>query len=190
MDQVWAFDLGISSIGEAIREGNKFKHVASWLIPAEFASTKEARTRRRMWRTRKAHQAREAWLRECCLKAGIEVLPVRRVIETKEGWQTLRADPRMEKEFPAIGETVCYNSSLLRIRLLRGEKLESWQIYKALHAAIQRRGYDPDIPWKIAVPVQMMKKKQAIRCDAVRSLKTSWKAWLPGKRNFHYPWLF
>src|SRR5208283_571604 len=46
------------------------------------------------------------------------------------------------------GASVCYTSCLLRIRLLRGEKLEPWQIYKALYSAIQRRGYDPEIPWK------------------------------------------
>jgi len=36
----------------------------------------------------------------------------------------------------------------LRILLLRGEKLQGWQVYKALHSAIQRRGFDPEVPWK------------------------------------------
>jgi CRISPR-associated endonuclease Csn1 len=57
-------------------------------------------------------------------------------------------DQRLEREFAEPGDRTCYTSCLLRIRLLRGEKLEQWQIYKALHSAIQRRGYDPDIPWK------------------------------------------
>ncbi|HEY9174509.1 MAG TPA: HNH endonuclease domain-containing protein [Verrucomicrobiae bacterium] len=45
---------------------------------------------------------------------------------------------------------LCYNSSLLRIRLLQwkdGEtKLAEWQIYKALRAALQQRGYGLP-PW-------------------------------------------
>ena len=62
---IWAFDLGKGSIGEAARRGNEFLHKTSlpWrdevkrrrLIPAEFAETKTAAGRRRMWRTRQAH---------------------------------------------------------------------------------------------------------------------------------------
>jgi len=59
---VWAFDLGKGSIGEAVRQGDKFLHKASLLIPAEFAETKTAAGRRRMSRTREAHKAREQWL--------------------------------------------------------------------------------------------------------------------------------
>jgi hypothetical protein len=71
-EMVWAFDFGKGSIGEAVRRGNEFLHKASlpcraivqrrrpWrdevkrrrLIPAEFAETKTAAGRRRMWRTR------------------------------------------------------------------------------------------------------------------------------------------
>jgi hypothetical protein len=50
-ETVWAFDLGKGSIGEAVRRGNEFLHKASLLIPAEFAETKTAAGRRRMWRT-------------------------------------------------------------------------------------------------------------------------------------------
>ena len=46
---------------EAVRRGNEFLHKASLLIPAEFAETKTAAGRRRMWRTRQAHTAREQW---------------------------------------------------------------------------------------------------------------------------------
>ena len=71
---VWAFDLGNAprtSDGRGWRaatgEGcnwpdevntnfhNEFLHKASLLIPAEFAETKTAAGRRRMWRTRQAH---------------------------------------------------------------------------------------------------------------------------------------
>jgi hypothetical protein len=73
---VWAFDLGKGSIGDnpSPRWGeggrrpdevnpnlhNEFG--ASLLIPAEFPETKTAAGRRRMWRTRLAHKAREQWL--------------------------------------------------------------------------------------------------------------------------------
>ena len=66
-ETIRAFDLGKGSIGEAVRRGNEFLHKASlpWrdevkrrrLIPAEFAETKTAAGRRRMWRTRLAHEA-------------------------------------------------------------------------------------------------------------------------------------
>ena len=65
--RIWSFDIGTGSIGYAIRgyeeDPNRFSEVDVLLIPDEFASIKEARTRRRMKRTRDAHMAREAWLR-------------------------------------------------------------------------------------------------------------------------------
>lgn len=150
---VWSFDLGKASIGEAVRDinTNEFLHIASLLIPAEFASTKDAATRRRAWRTRQAHKAREAWLDEVWRAAGLEPLSKREVWknpQTKKWELKHAADERLEREFPSNGDETYYTSCLLRIKLLRGEKLEPWQIYKALHSAIQRRGYDPDIPWK------------------------------------------
>jgi CRISPR-associated endonuclease Csn1 len=150
---IWSFDLGKASIGEAVRDvrTNKFPHVASLLIPADFASTQAAATRRRMWRTRLAHKAREAWLDEVWREAGHEPLQKRRSMRNPETrkWELVqKADERLAREFAAKGDETCYTSCLLRIRLLRGEALEPWQIYKALHSAIQRRGYDPEIPWK------------------------------------------
>ena len=189
---VWAFDLGKASIGEAIRIGERFVHKASLLIPAEFAETRTAAVRRRMWRTRLAHKARENWLDSVMRHAGVEVLHGRQVgkvdelgkaippaeWKTKKGkWiQTAKGDYRMEREFPPSqmgkdkegkpkkifyrdGKTkdgapaqsekdfnICYNSALLRIKLLAGEPLEAWQIYKALHSAVQKRGYGR-VPW-------------------------------------------
>ena len=146
---VWAFDLGKGSIGEAVRRGNEFLHKASLLIPADFAETKTAAGRRRMWRTRQAHKAREQWLEQVMQEAGIEVLKGRQVGKVDGKWtETAKGDPRLEREFPAPGDDTCYTSCLLRIKLLRGEKLEPWQVFKAFHSAIQRRGYDKDIPWK------------------------------------------
>lgn len=154
---VWAFDLGKGSIGEAVRRGTEFLHKASLLIPADFAETKTAASRRRMWRTRQAHKAREQWLDEVMLKAGIEPLKGRQIGKLDENGKPIpqpewkrrkgkwgiaaKGDPRLEREFAEPGDPTCYTSCLLRIKLLRGEKLEPWQVYKALHSAIQRRGY-------------------------------------------------
>lgn len=146
---VWAFDLGKGSIGEAVRIGTSFKHKASFLIPADFAETRTARDRRRMWRTRQAHHARERWLREVFKTIGLPVLYGRNFDAQTGKWKLGEpGDSRLEREFPASDDDTCYTSCLLRIKLLRGEKLEPWQVFKAFHSAIQRRGYDPDIPWK------------------------------------------
>jgi len=147
---VFAFDLGKASIGEAVRIGKGIVHAAALLIPAEFASTKDQAQRRRAKRTRDAHKAREAWLNRVCREVGIEVLEGRKPGNRKKGIPATRGDARLEREFGPPGDTTCYTSCILRIRLLRGEHLESWQVYKALHSAIQRRGYDSDIAWRTA----------------------------------------
>ncbi len=168
MSTIWAFDLGKGSIGEAVwDEGTgagdgHFKHVASLLIPAEFASTKDAASRRRMKRTRDAHKAREAWLEEVWRAAGMEPLQGRKVGKVNGKWQLVsEGDPRLEREFAAKGDPTCYTSCLLRIKLLRGEKLEEWQIYKALRSAIQKRGYDPKVAWKARESRRSLKKDEA-----------------------------
>ena len=169
---IWSFDLGKASIGEAVRDlrMNEFLHVESLLIPAEFASTKAAATRRRMWRTRQAHKAREAWLDEVWRAAGQEPLRKRetwRDPATKKWALKHAADERLEREFPAPGDSTCYTSCLLRIKLLRGEPLEIWQIYKALHSAIQRRGYGP-VPWAAREAKRGEKKRRRGRRCAAR----------------------
>lgn len=150
---IWSFDIGLGSIGEAIRDPktHDFKHLASLVLPAEFASNKSSATTRRMFRTRLAHKKREEWLDKVWREAGQEPLAKRttwRNPKTRKFELKSPGDLRLEREFPAKGDETCYTSCLLRIQLLRGDKLEPWQIYKALHSAIQRRGYDPDIPWK------------------------------------------
>lgn len=144
---VWGFDIGKGSLGEAVRIGNEFKHVQSLEIPPEFAETKTAAALRRAWRTRHAHKARELWLERCLSNAGIEVLGRRKVDIVGGRWKLVsEGDRRLEREFPADGEDCCYNSIALRCKLLLGEKLESWQVFKALNSAIQTRGYDAKIP--------------------------------------------
>src|SRR5690349_20465786 len=93
-ETIWAFDLGKASIGEAVRRGTEFLHQASLLIPQDFASTKPARDRRRMWRTRQAHKARERWLDHVWFAAGLEVPAKRRVdyvdFQTKTGFRWVK----------------------------------------------------------------------------------------------------
>ena len=145
---VWGFDIGKGSLGEAVRVGNEFKDVQSLEIDADFAETKTAAATRRAWRTREAHKARELWLEECLSEAGIEVLSRRKVGIVDGAWKLISlGDERLEREFPPDGENLCYNSVALRCKLLLGEKLESWQVFKALNSAIQNRGYDANIPW-------------------------------------------
>ena len=43
--------------------------------------------------------------------------------------------------------------------LLEGKPLKEWQIYKALHASIQRRGYDKDVPWKTREEASVKEKQ-------------------------------
>ena len=191
---VWAFDLGKGSIGEAVREGNKFLHKASLLIPAEFAETKTARDRRRMFRTREAHKAREAWLDEVTRAADIEPLHGRRVAwnETEKKWDVTLGDPRLEREFAATGDATCYTSCLLRIKLLRGDKLEPWQIYKALHSAIQRRGYDPAIPWKTREQRRSEKPEddEGKTLTRMQEFEKHLAGMAPGKPDYQWPCYF
>jgi CRISPR-associated endonuclease Csn1 len=190
---VWAFDLGKGSIGEAVRQGTTFLHKASLLIPADFAETKTAANRRRMWRTRQAHKAREQWLKEVMQKMGIEILHGRNYDKNGNWKPGEPADQRLEREFAEKGDPVCYTSCLLRIKLLRGEKLEPWQIYKAFHSAIQRRGYDPSIPWKTRA--SRVKTKDGDDDEAgtqkrMEEFEQKLAEISKGRPEFHYPCYF
>jgi CRISPR-associated endonuclease Csn1 len=199
---IWSFDLGKASIGEAVRDPrtNEFLHVASLLIPPDFASTQAAANRRRMWRTRQAHKAREAWLDEVWRAAQVPGLP--EPLRKRVTWRdplmnkwTLKhpADERLEREFPAKGDETCYTSCLLRIKLLRGEKLEPWQIYKALHSAIQRRGYDPDIPWKARESGRREKAgedEEGVTRERMQHFVEELTAMSPEREEFHLPCYF
>lgn len=129
--------------------GAEFRHVTSLLLDEDFGEIKTAAGLRRQMRTRKAHKAREKWLERCLLEFGIEPLKRREVGIVNGRWMLIsKGDERLEREFPPDGEDICYNAIALRCKLLLGEKLESWQIFKALNSAIQNRGYDENIPWK------------------------------------------
>lgn len=67
-------------------------------------------------------------------------------------------DKRFTIEFTK-DDNIC-NSTLLRIALLQNRPLEQWQIYKVLHSAIQRRGYDPNIIWANSSEDEKENKKE------------------------------
>ena len=212
-DMVWAFDLGKGSIGEAVRRGNEFLHKASLLIPAEFAETKTAAGRRRMWRTRQAHKAREQWLEKVMRDAGIEVLKGRQVgkVDARESYskRAIGKKPKangskrqrrstLEREFAEQGDETCYTSCLLRIKLLRGEKLEPWQVFKAFHSAMQKRGYG-----KVAWAARELKRQGRSEEEIEKALakkdpayKAAVEAWSKifkqeiSDTRYHYPAYF
>ena len=161
---VWSFDIGTGSFGVGVRKGHVFEQVDSFLVPDKFASTESARTTRRMFRTREAHKAREEWLRLIFERAGLAhaVIHGRKADRSSGKWVIHPADYRLEREFPPqlgkktfdhapsdeAGANTCYCGAVLRIHLLQNRPLAPWQIFKALHSAIQKRGYDADLPWK------------------------------------------
>ncbi len=188
-ETVWAFDLGKASIGEAVRQGNKFLHKASLLIPADLGRRGPATmsgtpaSRYRMLQTRLAHARREEWLDRVWMAAGLTPLvsrtvehvdfTVRRVKKNVRGkvrWRNKKvggrwilkskADPSLEREFGGADDSECYTSCLLRIKLLNGDTLKDWQLYKALFSAIQKRGY-ADVPWKVQRKATEDKPKNA-----------------------------
>lgn len=133
---VFAFDMGKASIGYCVRLGNDIKVANSIIIDKDHAEVETQRNRRRIKRTLDAHKSREKYLEKIWQNCGLEVLD--------------RNDDKFKKEFPSKNENIIYTSCLLRIALLQNQKLEEWQIYKALFNAIQRRGYDANLPWKSA----------------------------------------
>ncbi|MGC8846998.1 MAG: hypothetical protein ACP5QY_14250, partial [Candidatus Hydrogenedens sp.] len=144
--KIFSFDLGTGSLATCVRNEDKVLFLTVETVPVDFATLKEARERRRQIRTRLAHKQREKWWKRHAQLAGIEVLETGHLDESNGRY--VPPDPRMSREFTENGDTTIYNSLLLRIALLQGEKLEGWQIFKAVWSAIQRRGYDINIPWK------------------------------------------
>ncbi len=184
---VFAFDLGKGSLGEAVRQGHEIVHAESFLFPKDFAATKDQAVRRRAMRTREAHKARENWLKKQCRQAGIEVLEGRHPGDPAKGIPPrMRGDPRLEREFGTADDPTCYTSCLLRIKLLRGERLQGWQIYKALHSAIQRRGYDPKVPWAARETKKVEEKDNQKRLSDFEALFASMSSGKPDRQYLCY----
>ena len=132
--KVFAFDLGKTSIGICARDGHNLLSLKSLIINPEYANISQIRDRKRVIKTKKAHKIRETFfVNEIWIKSGLEVLA--------------KDDNRFKKEFPSKNEDIIYSSTLLRVALLQNKPLENWQIFKALHNALQRRGYDDSLPW-------------------------------------------
>lgn len=141
MSKIFSFDLGSGSIGECVRDGEEIKHLSSLLIDSEFASLVSIRQQRRAFRTRLAHKARESWWIQIALQAGLDI-PGGDIKKDRFGNYIFSADERMLREFPKDNDDTVYNSALLRIALIQGRRLESWQIFKAVWSAFQHRGYE------------------------------------------------
>lgn len=93
-------------------------------------------------------------------------------------------DYRLEREFPPkvgektrdgaasdeAGARTVFCGAALRCLLLLGKEaqitvqgrvLDPWQVFKALHSAIQKRGYDPRVPWARTVSVSKTEADEA-----------------------------
>ncbi len=151
--KTFAFDVGMKSLGLAVNDKGEIIHADVLLMHEDAGAVKAQAERRRQFRTREAHKAREAVLESLWRSVGKEPLQRKRFTKTKNAkgkreFIKTKADNRLEREFPAKGDDTVYTSCLLRIMLLEGQPMDDWQIYKALHASIQRRGYDANVPWK------------------------------------------
>ncbi len=133
MARIFAFDMGKASIGYCVREDNEIKDLGSVIIEKDHSAVEDNRNRRRTAKTLEAHRKREEWFARLWNNAGLNVLDC--------------TDEKFKKEFASKDEDTIYNSTILRCALIQGKTLEEWQIYKALHNAIQRRGYDTELAW-------------------------------------------
>jgi CRISPR-associated endonuclease Csn1 len=152
---VYAFDLGKASLGVCVRQGQEVKHLNSLLLDADYGSNNEARklnTRRRVCRTHKAHTERERALRQRWQQAGLALLPT--------------GDARWHQEFDPTGQQ-WHNGVQLRMALQlglpnpNGTPLEDWQLFKALHSAMQRRGYDENVAWANSTKEEKQAQQEA-----------------------------
>ena len=145
---VFGFDVGTGSLGAVIRHDNDIIWHKSWNFPSDFGSTAPAALKRRALRTRTAHRAREYWWNQQAKIIGLPLL--KEFAEpAAPNYRVIKVDDRLKREFPASGDDTVYASSLLRVMILEGQisKFADWQIYKAVHSAIQKRGYGP-VPWE------------------------------------------
>jgi CRISPR-associated endonuclease Csn1 len=149
MSLIFSFDVGKASLGYCVRKGYEIEELKSIIIPSEHADYVELfGGRKRQFRTREAHEKRQNWLRALWNDLGLEGLDSK--------------DSRLVSEFrKSEDEEVC-SGVLLRIKLLEGNKLQEWQIFKALWSAIQKRGYDDKLPWASSNSSRKEKKDELI----------------------------
>ena len=161
----FSFDVGMTSLGVAVNKNGEIIYGGVLLMHPDAGAVKTQAERRRQFRTREAHKAREAALESLWESIGKKPLQRKCFTKAKNAkgrWNFIKtkADNRLEREFPGQGDDTVYTSCLLRIMLLEGKPLADWQIYKALHAGIQRRGYDKNVPWKSKAEARTKEKDQ------------------------------
>ena len=168
---IFGFDVGLGSLGLAVRQGDDIVHADSLLIDAEVAKIADQAERRRQQRTRKTHKQREKWWQSVWQEIGKEPLKGIQLEKRDGAWQKIAdADPRLEREFAEEDDDTIYTSCLLRILLLRGEPLADWQIYKAIRSAFRRAGY-PDVPWAKGHTDDDAKKEEEEKKEQERTLE-------------------
>lgn len=100
-----------------------------------------------MYLTRVAHHEREHWLEMVWHHAGLTVLYGRNRNQKTGEWERgTPANKYLEQEFAPANDPTIYTSCLLRIKLLKCEQLQPWQVFKALRSAMQKRGHR-QVPW-------------------------------------------
>ena len=110
MKKIFSFDMGKASIGYCVREDNEIKELGSIIIDKDHSSVADNRARRRTKRTIDSHRARENWFDKLWQNHGLCVLD--------------RNDEKFKREFANKNDNTIYNSTLLRIALIQGMKLE------------------------------------------------------------------
>lgn len=147
--KVFAFDMGKTSIGYCVRNAHNILEANSIIIDKDYAEVISNRDRRRIFRSLKSHKIREEYFIRIWTDCNLTPL-------NKE-------DPIFKKEFSSKNEQTLYNSCLLRIALIQNQPLAQWQIFKALHNAIQHRGYDSNLPWKSAYDIDDKENDELVK---------------------------
>ncbi len=115
-----------------------------------------------------------------------------RQFDRKDGWLVEVKYPTGKAVDGAPAATqedfqICYTSCLLRIKLLEWKegkpKLEEWQIYKALRAALQHRGYGR-VPWAAREPGRKVTKEEEAK---EREIGERWERFKKGFKQDEDP---
>lgn len=114
---VFAFDVGTSSIGYAVRKGKRFLEVGVEQCPPAVQNLKDRREHRRMRRTLRSRKNRLKLLQAILAEIGL---------------------PR-----PAV---LSSDPVALRLRASRGESLSPEELHTAVYHLLRRRGYS-EVPW-------------------------------------------
>jgi len=148
-NKIFAFDMGKTSIGYCVRNAHDILEANSFIIDKDYAEVISNRDRRRVFRSLEAHKARERYFVKIWTDCNLKPLD--------------KEEPLFKKEFSSKDDNTLYNSCLLRIALIQNKPLADWQIFKALHSALQRRGYDANLPWKSAYDIDDKENEELVK---------------------------